>query len=371
MKKSEIQIIYPKSQLSNGVDEDYQAEVDAMLKYSKNINIVLFDDIDFKLINHKDGIAIFRGWMFNEADYIKFFNLCKDSGVSLITAPENYMKFHHLPNWYNDIKDFTPETVILDDLSNLDDTIKSLNWDNYFIKDYVKSLNTDCGAIANSIEEIKSKITKMELYRGEIEGGLCIRKVENFDVETEVRFFVVNGTILNLDIPIPDVVFECSEILKEKSHFFTIDAVKTKSGDYRIVEVGDGQVSGLKNLDLDVFCEEFIDNYNYIVSKYIYLKRANVSWHAIKHEHHNCLMEIRNGNAPLRRVELGLCVQINDLNNIKEMIKHYIPAKIITGSSTLFNDHSVFKCTHFNPYWEGSVFLTLFIYPSTSQKQAK
>jgi hypothetical protein len=270
MKKSEIQIIYPKSQLSNGVDEDYQAEVDAMLKYSKNINIVLFDDIDFSLINHNKGMAIFRGWMFNEVDYTKFYNLCEDSGVSLITTPNDYMNFHHLPNWYSLIKNLTPETVILDGVNKLEETINSLSWNNYFIKDYVKSLNTDGGAIANSLEDIKSMITKMELYRGEIEGGLCIRKVEDFDIDTEIRFFVVNGTILEFGDTIPDVVFECSEILRERSHFFTIDAIKTKSGDYRIVEVGDGQVSGLKDLNLDVFCEEFINNYRLL------LKNTNV-----------------------------------------------------------------------------------------------
>jgi hypothetical protein len=250
-----MQIIYPKDYLSKDVDEEYREEAKAMR--SNGFHIAMLDQELFKLINVEPGPAVFRGWMFSENEYAEFYNQCKDSDVSPITNPTDYLNLHHLPNWYETIRDLTPETVIVKDLDELESVIKKLSWNSYFIKDFVKSLNTDGGPIANTFEQIKPMLEKMEMYRGEIEGGLCIRKVEDFDISTELRFFVLNGKLLNGESTPPVIVEECAKRVAKLSNFFTIDVIKDVNGKDWIVEVGDGQVSGLKEWNIERFVKEF------------------------------------------------------------------------------------------------------------------
>lgn len=250
-----MQIIYPKDYLSNGIDEEYRKEAEAMK--SNSFHITMLDQESNKLINAKPGSAVFRGWMFSKSEHTQFYKLCKDSDVSLITNPTEYLNLHHLPNWYETIRDLTPETVIVKELDELESVIKELDWNSYFIKDFVKSLNTDGGPIANTFEHIKPMLEKMEMYRGEIEGGLCIRKVEEFDTSTELRFFVLNGELLNSENTPPAIVEECAKRISKLSNFFTTDVIKDVYGKDWIVEVGDGQVSGLKEWQVELFAKEF------------------------------------------------------------------------------------------------------------------
>lgn len=63
-----------------------------------------------------------------------------------------------------------------------------------------------------------------------IEGGLCIRKVEEFDTNTELRFFVLNGKLLNSESTPPAIVEECAKRISKLSKFFTIDVIKDVNG---------------------------------------------------------------------------------------------------------------------------------------------
>ena len=114
----------------------------------------------------------------------------------------------------------------------------------HFIKDYVKSLKTSIGSIINEPAAINTVIAEMQKFRGGIEGGICIRQVEDFIAETEQRYFVINGRSFAAlpDKEIPDVVNECARRIDSK--FFSVDVIERKDGCKRIVEIGDGQVSG-------------------------------------------------------------------------------------------------------------------------------
>lgn len=85
----------------------------------------------------------------------------------------------------------------------------------------------------------------MKKYRGTIEGGICVRRVEKFIPESEQRYFVINHQVFaaNCDRQIPDIAIECSKRIE--SNFFSIDLIDSQDGTQRIVEVGDGQVSDL------------------------------------------------------------------------------------------------------------------------------
>ncbi len=136
--------------------------------------------------------------------------------------------------------------------------LNELGWDSFFIKDYVKSLKTSIGSIVRQPAEIHTVVSEMEQFRGTIEGGICVRRVEDLIPETERRYFVVDGRIFSAksDVPTPEIAIECARRIDSK--FLAIDVIERRDGCQRIVEIGDGQVSGLVGWPIDRFANLWI-----------------------------------------------------------------------------------------------------------------
>ena len=189
--------------------------------------------------------VVYLGWMLSAADYQSLVQIIRQTGAIPLTSDEEYLATHYLPNWYPLIKDLTPETKIYAADDDLETELKRLNWERFFIKDYVKSLKTSIGSIIDRPEQIAEVITEMKKYRGIIEGGVCVRRVEDLIAETEQRYFVIQGQAFAADPQekIPDIVMQCTNIIN--SNFFSVDVIQRRDKTLRIVEIGDGQVSDL------------------------------------------------------------------------------------------------------------------------------
>ena len=189
--------------------------------------------------------VVYRGWMLTQSDYENLAASVGQAGGTCLTSPDRYVATHHLPNWYSVVADYTPETVVLGADADLVSELRQLGWDRFFIKDFVKSLKTSVGFIVDRPEQIDTVVSEMEKYRGFIEGGLCIRRVEDFVAGTEQRYFVLNHTPFASDpsAAIPNAVAFCAE--KIDSPFFSVDIALRSDGVERLVELGDGQVSDL------------------------------------------------------------------------------------------------------------------------------
>jgi hypothetical protein len=84
----------------------------------------------------------------------------------------------------------------------------------------------------------------MEQFRGEIEGGLCVRRVEAFIGDSERRYFVLHGKAYGVaGERVPELVERVANRIP--SPFFSVDQIRREDGVLRVVEVGDGQVSDL------------------------------------------------------------------------------------------------------------------------------
>lgn len=188
--------------------------------------------------------VVYRGWMLNATEYERLFQAIGVASATPLTSIEAYLAAHYLPNWYPLIAEFTPETRVLAPNADWESELRSLNWEAFFIKDYVKSLKTSRGSILRDPSEIGSLVAEMERFRGEIEGGLCVRRVEPFITESERRYFVLNGKAFSPDgQPAPDLVRQVA--WRIPSPFFSVDVIRRADGVLRVVEVGDGQVSDL------------------------------------------------------------------------------------------------------------------------------
>lgn len=188
--------------------------------------------------------VVYRSWMLNMSEYERLIDAILVAGATPLTSRESYLSAHHLPNWYPLVKEFSPETIVIPETANHELEMRSFGWDSFFIKDYVKSLKTSLGSIVRDPSQISAVVAEMEKFRGEIEGGLCIRRVEPFVVDTEERHFVLDGKAYSANNePAPDMVQEIATRIP--SPFYSVDVVRRTDGAMRLVEIGDGQVSDL------------------------------------------------------------------------------------------------------------------------------
>jgi hypothetical protein len=198
--------------------------------------------------------VVYRGWMLNAKEYARLVQAIDDASAVPLTSTASYLAVHHLPNWYPLVAEFTPETRVFGPNADWESELRSLGWNAFFIKDYVKSLKTSRGSIVRDPSEIGALVAEMEQFRGEIEGGLCVRRVEAFVTESERRYFVLEGKAFSPDNqPVPDLVRQVA--LRIPSPFFSVDVIQREDGVLRVVEVGDGQVSDLVGWTADAFVQ--------------------------------------------------------------------------------------------------------------------
>src|SRR6516162_1068211 len=181
--------------------------------------------------------VVYRGWMVKGEEYAALARAIEQCGAKTLTSPQEYVATHHLPNWYPLLADLTPETRVFPAQAEIVAELRALGWGAYFLKDYVKSLKTARGSIVREPGEALTVIAEMREYRGEIEGGICVRRVEDFVPESERRYFVLLGVAYATSegAEVPDVVQKCAQRLPSK--FFSVDVVQRADGELRVVEV--------------------------------------------------------------------------------------------------------------------------------------
>ena len=238
--------IYPSDPIHpHKIDESFEKEANLLKSANFSIHLINTDDIEnskiIPILNNENNL-IYRGWMLNKESYEKLYHKFNQQ---LLTSPESYLYAHHLPNWYNDLKDFT-----MDSSYCAGEDVKKLyeNWGNKpaFVKDYVKSLKTGIPPIISSQIELEQLINKMKKYRGYIEGGIVLREVKELITDTETRFFVFKGNVFSKDETVSiEMQGIAQEIAQKVSNnlFYSIDLAKDKTGKVWLIEIGDGQVS--------------------------------------------------------------------------------------------------------------------------------
>lgn len=258
-----MRILYPQNPLNaKEADEPYLEEY--LCLKEQGITCFLFD---FDALNYGDlkvnpkitdnEVVLYRGWMLTCDQYQHLDCFLGKYSARLCVSFPDYLKNHYIVNWYSRCKDWTPETHFFEYNQHLKENIEQLSWDAYFVKDYVKSNSTEIGSIAHSADEVIQIVELIKQYRGMIEGGVAIRRVEEFMDETEQRYFVFNGKVYSPMDEAPAIVYEIAKVIE--SPFFTIDIVRNSQGEYRLIEIGDGQVSDKKQWPLDKFVAMMVE----------------------------------------------------------------------------------------------------------------
>jgi hypothetical protein len=243
-----IQFVFPNDPLSEReVEPHFRPQAAALTDVGFQCGIVadgVFTGASAPRTVMAGNTVVYRGWMVTPPEYALFSAAIEARGAQCLVSPEHYAQTHWLSNWYDKLKEYTPETVFLPKDCDLNAELRSLGWSRFFLKDFVKSLKVDGGSIVSSPEDGERWLREFLHYRDVLEGGIAVRRVEAFAPESEVRYFVVEHHAYGPDDrSIPAPVLAAAERID--SRCFTVDIAENAQGGVRIVELGDGQVSDL------------------------------------------------------------------------------------------------------------------------------
>ena len=270
------------------VDPDYEEEYMAA-ESGYPCALVSYEDMETGKLSlygeEISGLTIYRGWMMKPDVYRKMYELLEQKNIYLINTPENYERYHLLPGWYDEFKEYTPESVwtVGDNIDDVKRAAASLEGA-CIVKDYVKSRKHEWydACFIRDIrdeKEIERVVGNFISRQGDgLVGGVVLRRFEELNqigfhgqsgmpLSEEYRVFIFAGKVLAIDdywaegsgVKLSEEEYRWVESIaaKVKSSFVTLDLARKKDGSLIIMEFGDGQVSGLQQLDSGKFYGEF------------------------------------------------------------------------------------------------------------------
>jgi hypothetical protein len=262
----------------NSVDEAYLDEYKYAINNGFEVLLYNYEEKSIKNIkpSEKMETIIYRGWMITPENYELLYNELFQINYRLINNPTEYRNCHYLPDSLKYIENYTPKTIFQkyendESISILLDKTKIFNGKAVIVKDYVKSekyyWDTACYVeCSDNIQKLTETINNfIELREGFLNEGIVIREYIELNniqkhskcsmpLSEEYRLFFYKNELLciynyweeilyNLEKP----EFRDFELIGKniESNFFTMDIAKDKKCNYFIIELGDGQVSGI------------------------------------------------------------------------------------------------------------------------------
>ncbi len=229
--------------------------------------------------------AVYRGWMLKPLAYRDLYRSALAAGALLINSPDEYRFCHELPSWYARLEASTPKSVWFKSQLSFEEQLdgkepefdldhilaevhKKLGFGPLIVKDFVKSCKHEWDTACyipgtNKLAEVTRAF--VELQGDDLNSGLVYREYvplrrvgthpkSGMPVFNEVRVWFLSGVPLmthtywgpdegGLDIEPPEGQFFTDEAVS--SNFYTMDMAQQENGRWIVIELGDGQVSGL------------------------------------------------------------------------------------------------------------------------------
>ncbi|MFE2167447.1 ATP-grasp domain-containing protein [Streptomyces sp. NPDC059447] len=218
------------------------------------------------------GGVRYRGWMVPAARYAELDEALRRRGAVLLVSPDAYRRAHEFPGWYETFAALTPAGVWLPtvpgevpDDRRLAALAAALPPGAAVVKDYVKSRKHEWHEACHIPDladpvALRRVVSRFVELQGEfLAGGLVLRAFEDFVVPegaaAEVRVWWRDGEprlfTAHPDSPVPEAAVIPAQDLEPVRAavralgcpFVTTDLALRTDGAWRVVEVGDGQVS--------------------------------------------------------------------------------------------------------------------------------
>jgi hypothetical protein len=203
--------------------------------------------------------AVYRGWMLRAAQYAMLADALAARGVTLRTSAVQYRQAHELPGWYPALVPVTPQAAWTDGDGEPGflRACERLGPGPAVLRDYVKSMKhywheaAYIPDLADTASAWKVAARFRELREDEFTGGFVLRRFEHF-TSAEARTWWISGACRLVTAhpdtpadPPPDIDLSAFTPLigSLALPFVTADLARRADGTWRVIELGDGQVS--------------------------------------------------------------------------------------------------------------------------------
>ncbi len=262
-------ILFPSSYFDiRRVDEDLKGEYDAV-QQTGLYEVTFFgydkwfseDKLVLSYVPEHKRRAVYRGWMMKPEQYERFCNQLLDNNIQLVTEPKEYELMHIFPNVYKVFGEDTAKMEIYPLHSRIDVEELKKDFNRFMVKDFVKSVkgtdfpkNFDQSITQEQFDKWMEVFYK---YRGNLlTGGICIKEFLDLKLyderPNEYRVFYINHEVATIspNSVQPSYAPRVPQELVEKyrsleSKYYTVDYAELADGTWRVIEAGDGSVSGL------------------------------------------------------------------------------------------------------------------------------
>ncbi len=297
-----MKVLFCSDPLNNkAVDQEYEQEYKYARKLGMDVYLISLESVLVgELAQAVKQVPtfeiperfIYRGWMIKPHDYDQLYLALERKNAVLINSPSEYRNGHYFPYSYEVIKKVTPHSIWFEigELANgFDDLFEKIRiFENkpVIVKDYVKSRKHEwedaCYIPDASDKQRVQKViqTFIDRQATELNGGIVIREYIQLEqlskhpksgmpLSNEYRLFFLHHKLVQCmgywdeavyqqGIPELDSFIELAKGIS--SQFFTMDIAKTTSGEWTVIEIGDGQVSGLpSHADLDHYYKSILE----------------------------------------------------------------------------------------------------------------
>ncbi|MCX5379983.1 ATP-grasp domain-containing protein [Streptomyces sp. NBC_00091] len=214
------------------------------------------------------GALWYRGWMIPAERYADLDAALRGRGARTAVSPEDYRLAHELPGWYETFAALTPASRWLPvaarerpDADRLAALAAALPAGPGIVKDYVKSRKHEWHEACHlpdladrpAVHRVVSRF--VELQDEFLAGGIVLRAFECFTGpearvwwrDAEPRLITPHPDAPDGAVTLPDSALAPVRAAVEAlgCRFVTTDLALREDGVWRVVEVGDGQVSDL------------------------------------------------------------------------------------------------------------------------------
>jgi hypothetical protein len=256
------------------VDDHFSREAEAVRALGGSVALIDHDALQrgdaagaVRWIPRDLGMAWYRGWMATAAQYTALAAALSARNVVLAVPPDGYQKAHELPGWYDTFAGVTPSSVWLPrapgsppGVDLLAELVRPLRAGPVIVKDYVKSRKHEWHEACyvpdvTDVGHLHTVVSRFVDLQGDLlAGGIVVREFESYE-RGEARVWWVDGepvlvgphpdTPDHYPRPPTDLLAPCVRSLG--CRFITTDLARRVDGAWRVVEVGDGQVSDLSS----------------------------------------------------------------------------------------------------------------------------
>jgi hypothetical protein len=197
-------------------------------------------------------------------------------GAKLINSNIQHRYIADLINWYDDLKDYTPKTYTrLQDLPEQGPFVLKgeTNSKKFLWKTHMFAQNKQEAIAVESRLHQDSLITYQNIYIREfVKLKTFMTSIQDLPITNEYRFFCYKDQILSggyywsshvLDLEEIGIIPNINEvpknflnktvsILKDKVNFYVIDVAETFTGEWIVIELNDGCLSGMSENNADI-----------------------------------------------------------------------------------------------------------------------